>query len=112
MLPTPYVVGVKRYLPGAVDTHGNPLDAWSDPVDLPVSAIAPGAMVEAGQPNRDVSEIAYTILAPPHPNMPAERDLVVLFGVEFPVSGKPKDWTMGPWTFAPGWSFELQRVEG
>ena len=111
-LPSPYTLGVRRYVPGAKDARGNPVDAWADPIDLPVSGIAPGAMQEPGLPLRDASEVAFTVYLPAHENMPTERDLVTYGGVDYPVNGRPKDWGQGPFGFTAGWTFELRNPEG
>lgn len=113
MLPTPWSVGVKRFSPdGVEDAHGNSSDAYAEPLPLPCYFIAPGAMDEPANANRDLSVVEFTIGAPENPNLPAERDRVVLEGVEYAVNGKPKDWNRGPFGYRPGVTFELRKVEG
>lgn len=110
--PSPHTVGVRAFLSGVTDAHGNPVESWADPVDLAVHAIAPGSL-EPPSPNRDLSVISWTVLAPDGPGLPGPRDRVVVLGREYTVEGEVKDWTHGPWRFeSAGVSFELKRVEG
>lgn len=112
-LNTPYEVLVNRRGPSpGDDVYGNPLPGVVTVLTLPVYGIQPGAMVEPDQPNRDLSLIAYTILAPIHENLPVEGDTVTIDGVEHEVEGRVKDWTRGPFGFTPGATFELLRAEG
>lgn len=116
MFETPFVLQVKRYeAEVSKDSHGNAVSGYADPVDWPVHSIVPGAMVEPGDANRDLSLIAYTVLAPVDELLPGERDLVVLDGVDYPVNGHPGDFSRAaPWapdTLATA-TVELQRVEG
>ena len=118
-LPTPYTVGVRRFIPGAEDPRGNPVKEWADPVDWPVSAVAPGIIDEPGKEDRDLSLEWYTILAPVgHVNQPTERDRVVvpwISGRDFDVDGVPKDFTRPFWgrdTVRGGLQVTIRRAEG
>lgn len=110
--PTPYTLQRKPYVPGARDALGNVVDTWGDPVDLPVHGIAPGAMVEASEPGRDLSMIVYSLLCPAG-TVASERDLVTVDGKDFEVDGFPKDYTRGPWRNpVAGVVILLKRAEG
>lgn len=109
---TPHTIDVQRRLAGGVDAHGNPVESWGDMLPLPCYFIAPGAMDEPGASGRDVSVVLYTVGAPAHPNLPDEYDRVLLGGAEFKVHGRPSNWNLGPFGYAPGVTFELTRTEG
>jgi hypothetical protein len=116
LFPVTATVGVKRFIEGATDPRGNPVKAWADPVDWPVSAVAPGVLDEPGKEDRDLSLEHYTLLAPHgHVNEPREFDRVVLAdrpGRDFDVDGVPKDWTHGPFGWAAGVQVTIKRAEG
>ncbi len=97
-LPTPYTLGVKRYQPGAKDSHNNPVDAWADPVDWPVYAYASGANAEPSEAGRDLSLVLWTVYAPSGDTLPAALDRVVLDGDEYAVEGEPRDYSHDPWS--------------
>ena len=113
MIPEPkYWAGWRAHTPGQVDAHGNPADEWAAAVPLPVLWVAPGAMTESGTPRRDLSEIEWTVCTPA-PCPVGARDLLVVDGVEYAVSGEPRDWTRGPWPNpAAAVVIELKRSEG
>lgn len=104
---------VRRLQLGAEDAHGNQAEAHGDPEPWTVRGYAPGANVENGDPHRDLSVILWTVYADVSADIPAERDLVVLGGVEYAVEGRPADWTKGPWANpVAGVVVELKRAEG
>lgn len=96
-LPTPYALAVRRYQPGPKDSHGNPVDAWADPVAWPVHAYASGANDEPSEPGRDLSLVLWTVYAPADANLPGALDRVVLGGTEYAVEGEPRDYSHSPW---------------
>lgn len=78
-----------------------------------VHAIAPGAMREPSEPNRDLSIIAYTLYGPAAGAPTSAAAQVVLDGVTYSVDGTPKDWTRGPGPVGVGGVVvELTRAEG
>ena len=115
-IPTPHTLSVRQYVEGATDAHGNPVDDWADPVAWLVHGVAPGASEEPRKPNRDLSEVLWTVYAPATGLVPGVRDQVLLpwvEGVWFDVNGAPDDWSKGPWQFpAAGVVVELRRAEG
>lgn len=94
------------------NAHGQTTYTFADPHDWAVYGLAPGARAEAVQPNRDVSEVAWTIFAPVSDDAPTAKDLVVLDGTEYPVEGEPQDWSRGPFGSPGGLVVELKRGEG
>lgn len=113
-IPTRWEFRVKRYVPGAKDPLGNPVDTWADPVPLPAHGIQPGAMTEPGEPGRNADEVLWTILAPAGTQV-GSRDKVLLPGMaeEFDVVGHLADFSMGPWPFdEAGVAVEVGHVEG
>lgn len=112
MIPTPYTLRVRTVTPGAEDEFGNPTETMTER-DWHVHAVAPGAMSDPAQPNRDLSLIAYTILAPASADAPGEDDEVQVDGEWLTVNGRPSDWTRGPWVFPDaGVTVELARANG
>lgn len=113
MLPITATLGVKRRIEGATDAHGNPVVSYAEPTDWRIHGLQPGANAEPGQPNRDLSEIVWTVYAPANDEAPGEYDLVVVDGEDFEVEGRPSDWTRGPWPNpVAGLVVELRRAEG
>lgn len=109
---TPWVVGVKRLVSNGEDAHGNPTRTYADPVMLPCYFVAPGAVSEPGDSNRDLSVVEFTVGAPAHRNMPTEYDRVLIDGAEYDVNGRPANHNRGPFGYEPGFTFELKAVEG
>lgn len=109
-LPTPYTVGVRAYIPGLIDAHGNEVSGWADPVEISVYAIAPRTSNEP-EPGRMEVYVGKSILAPPSANI-GPHDHVVIDGVEYEVEGEVGDWNTGPFSWSPGISINLSRVEG
>lgn len=110
--PTPHTLHVRHRIVGGEDAHGNPTAGWSEPQPWLVHGIAPGANEEPGLKGRDLSEVAWTVYAPPV-DPPHEGDRVIVDGDEFEVDGRPSDWSRGPWVFtAAGLSVRLKRIEG
>lgn len=105
---------VRRFSPaGEPDAHGNTAATYGDPESWVVRGLAPGAMDEPGNANRDLSLIEWTVYADANDSAPGERDLVLVDGDEFTVEGRPSDWTRGPWANpAAGLVIELRRAEG
>lgn len=114
MIPIRWTFQVKRYVAGATDPLGNPVDSWGDPESLPAHGIQPGAMNEPGEPGRNADEVLWSVLAPAG-TVVGVRDKVILPGIadEFDVIGHPKDYTMGPWlNEVAGVVIEVGRVNG
>ena len=115
MIPTRFTVTVRELVEGPDDAHGNPTVSWAEDV-WQVHGIAPGAMSDPDDQNRDKSLIAWTVYGPRAGGYPrSPRAEIRLPGIStwFPVNGTPDDWTMGPWLheFA-GLSVALLKVEG
>lgn len=113
MFPTPHVLGVRRLTSGSTGAHGNATKTLADPIDWHVHALVPGSMQEPNQPNRDLSIVAWSVLAPKSEQVPTADDVVVLDDEDYEVVGDPQDFTRGPWS-APfaGVVVELTRSEG
>ena len=112
MIPTPFTLRVRSTTTGAPDEFGNPTTTTTER-DWPVHGIAPGAMSDPAQPNRDASLIAYTVLAPKSTDAPTEADEVLVDGEWLAVNGRPSDWTRGPWPFpGAGLTVELSATNG
>lgn len=106
------ILHVRRLTSGADDGHGNVGETFADPTPWEVWGLAPGSMREAIV-GRDLSEVAWSVLAPKSAAMPTERDVVVVDGADYAVNGRPQDFTRGPWENpGAGVVVELVRVEG
>lgn len=112
MIPTPYLLPVREPVTGDPDDFGNATTTWVEHT-WAVHGVAPGAMVEPGQPNRDLSLILYTVYGPVKDAPFSEDAEVMVSGEWLPVNGRPRDWTQGPWANpVAGVVVELRRAEG
>lgn len=113
MLPTPYTVGLERFVPGATNAHGAPRDEWLPAVDLLVHGWAPpGSDKEPFEAGRTPVIRDLDVYAPAG-TVVASKDKVTLPGVGvFKVVGHEEDYTKGPWQWAAGVRVNLLRVEG
>lgn len=112
-LPTPYTLAVRRFNPGATDAHGNPVKGWKAGVDWPVFAYYSGANAEPHLPNRDLSMVLWTVLAPANDLLPTAEDLVTLRGVDYAVEGEPQEYKNDPWQHHVGEAVVyLRKAEG
>lgn len=110
--PTPYTVTRATHTPGALDAHGNPVDAWSDPESVKVHGWAPPSADKVpGDDNRDAVIRDLDVYAPAG-TLGGPRDLWVIDGVPYTQVGHGEDFTRGPWQWAAGVRVSLKRVEG
>lgn len=112
--PSPHRLQVRKYVPATEpDEFGNLGGTLADPVDWWVRSVDPVPNRETATANRDLATLAYSIQADKSPQVPSYRDVVVYDGQEYPVDGRPDDWTVGPWANpAAGVTVYLKRVEG
>lgn len=111
MIPLLFTVGVRAFLPGAEDEHGNPIEDWAPATPHKVYGWSAPSSTEPKMAGHDRVIVDVELLAPE--GFPAKpRDLVVLDGVEFQVLGYAEDFNHGPFGFRPGLVVNLQRVEG
>ncbi|MDN5725162.1 MAG: hypothetical protein L0G99_04410 [Propionibacteriales bacterium] len=114
MIPARITVHVSRYTGKQRDPLGNISEGWGDPEPLKVQGIAPGAMVEPGEANRDASRIAWTLYCPAGTEV-GERDRIDIAGQTYEVAGRPKPFDQGPWDWTRGLGgtvIELEAVTG
>lgn len=116
LVPSSHTISVKRFSQEGKDGHGNTTKVYADPVPWQVRSIDPGVSGLAGEPyeqGRDLSLVLYTIQADTGPNVPGERDRVVVNGVDLDVYGRPQDWSRGPWPNpVAGVTVRLKAAEG
>lgn len=113
-IPTPWTVGHKVWSESGRDAHGNAVDVWADPVDVPVHGVAPlvreGREPDSG--NRSLVVEGLQLFAPAGTRIDA-MDRVVWRGEEFEVDGEVGDYTSGPWRNpVAGVVINLKRAEG
>lgn len=106
-----YKLGIKRYLEGAEDAHGNPVEGWGDVELVDVYAIAPTSSTEPSEAGRGAIIDGLTVLAPDDYDIDA-RDRAVYRGSEYSIEGNLADWNTGAFSFKPGYQFNLKKVEG
>lgn len=110
-LTAKHTLGIKRYLEGAEDAHGNPVEGWEPAEYVKVFAVAPTSSQEPSESGRDAVITGLTVLAPVDVVIDA-KDRVLWNGIEYTVEGDVADWTTGPFNFKPGIQFNLKRVDG
>lgn len=112
--PFGVTVEVLRHSPGAVvDGYEEP-DTWATAFYAKGCALAPGAVSETFEPNRDGVGVDFTIYFPPGVTVGA-RDRVMLPGDSTPyeVKGAPQDWGVNPFTGASsGVVVQVGRFDG
>lgn len=114
MLPKPWTVGHRVWSQSGRDAHGNAVDSWADPVDVPVHAVAPlvreGREPDSG--NRSLVVDGLQVFAPAGVRF-GPHDRVVWRGGTFEVDGETADYTAGPWANpVAGVVINLKRSEG
>ena len=110
MRPAETPIGVRAFVEGAKDSHGNPVRSWRPPVERLVFGTYPRYRNEPTV-GRSETVVGLTVLAPPGFEIDY-RDRVVVDGVEYEVDGEVGDWTRGPFGWAPGVEFALTRAGG
>jgi hypothetical protein len=106
-----HTIGIKRYLEGAEDAHGNPIEGWGPEEPVKVFAIVPTSSVEPTAVGREAVITGLSILAPSSVQV-SHKDRILIGSEEFTIEGEVADWTRGPFSFKPGIQFALKRVEG
>jgi hypothetical protein len=112
--PYGVTVNLLRHSPGAVvDGYEEP-DTWLAPIPVPGCALAPGAVVEGFEANREGVGVEFTLYMPPGMTVKA-RDRISLPGHAdpFEVIGPGRDWGRNPFTGrASGVVVQLGRFDG
>jgi len=107
-------VGVLAHVPGAVVDGYQDADSWGAPVVYSGCAVAPGAVVEVFEPNRDGAGVEFTVYFPPGAVV-GVRDRVSLPGHAdpFDVTGTAQVWGRSPFTGGPsGVVVQVGRFDG
>lgn len=112
MIPrTTYTIGIRDYVEGVKDAHGNTTSGWGNTRNVEVWGIAPRFSNETYETGRNPVITGYTIIAPPDLVID-RRSLVIWDGVEYEVEGEVGDWTTGPFAYRPGVTINIKRVGG
>lgn len=99
--PLPFTCLHGAYVAGIVDSHGNTIPGWSDPVPVdcfwwsPSSVEPLAAPTGSDQVSVDITLVVDSSLSVDH------RDRFTVNGHDFEVVGLPKDYDHGPWGFSP-----------
>lgn len=107
-------VGVQEHVPGAFVDGYLEAESWGAAVVYEGCAVAPGAVAEVFEPNRDGAGVEFTVYFPPGARV-GPRDRVVLPGHDepFEVGGVARDWGRNPFTGSPsGVVVEVGRFDG
>lgn len=112
--PSPHRLQVRRFTKATEpDEMGNYASGLGDPEDWWVRSIDPVPNRESATANRDLATLAYSIQADKTDKVPSYRDVVLVDGQEYPVDGRPDDWSNGPWPNpAAGVTVYLKKIEG
>lgn len=100
------------FLPGARDAHGDDVDAWGDPVQVPVYGVGPASQDEAIR--EQMTGVATRLTVYCSEGFASHRDRVTIPGdpAPFEVVGYPQNYNLGPFGWAPGFTIALRRVDG
>ena len=129
MFPFGETVTFEALSTSATDAHGNPVESFVDPVDVPGCGFDPGGTVETYTPGRDAVVSSPRLFIPSGVFVYEEtnlfvldefgsrygvnaRDRVTVRGIRYEVQGDPADW-INPFTgWSPGGVVNLSRVAG
>lgn len=113
MLPTPYVLSVRRWQTGTTpNAHGYSEGSHGAPETFSVHSVAPGPSLEAMAAGRTTAQVAWTVYAPAGVSINS-KDLVTFNGTEYGVVGDSLSYTFSPWVNPiAGVTFELKKMEG
>lgn len=91
-----YTLHVRPFAGGSRDAHGNTVATFGPLREWRVFGFASGANTSPYDPNREhLSHVLWTVYAPVA-GLPADRDRVVLGGVEYDIDGQPRDYSHDP----------------
>ncbi|NKG21106.1 hypothetical protein [Paeniglutamicibacter terrestris] len=102
-------IGHRAFVEGSVDTQNNPIETWAAAVPRMVFGWGPPAPEDEIRNDRDVIIESQMVLSP-DADWLDPRDRIVLAGVEYEVHGGPRDFTHGPFNFAPGYAIQVKRA--
>lgn len=109
--PLAQTVQHEPYIPGAVDSHGNPIRTWGPPVDVEVYGWSSPSSTEPKMAGHDRVIVDVEVYAPSTWIVHA-HDHVTVGGTVHDVIGEPEDYNHGPFRWKPGIVVNLQRVKG
>lgn len=111
VLATPHTLQVLRRQAGAQDAHGNPTTSYADPIDWPVTYVAPKASEPSGA-HRQLTQTDIEVAAPKTDQAPGPADRVVV-GESVCEVISVEDFTTGPFEHpSTGLRYQLRRMEG
>ena len=110
--PLAQVVSHLAYVGQVRNDRGNLVDAWADPVEVPVYGWHTSATHEPQIAGHDRVLVDAQVLAP-QSWRPSPRDKVTLPGFgEYQVIGETEDFNHGPFGWEPGNRVNLRKVTG
>jgi len=98
------------YTSGGVDAHGNPVEGFTDPVDVPNVAVAPVSTEESLASGVRVEDGITLYVEPGFACGPQDR--FVVRGLTYEVAGSFLDWSNPFVHHRPGGTITLRRVTG
>lgn len=108
MFPEPHTVGYMKR--SAAHDGMSEVESWSDPVDLPVIAIAPPEQDDITRPERTGYTHVLDLYMKSSPS--GHRDKFVVHGEEYSAEGVPDNFNFGPFGFNPGVRVRLMKAVG
>lgn len=108
----PYTVTREAFTPGALDAHGNPVDAWAAGVSVSAIAWAPAGADKAPVVVDGHPVITDMDLYLPPSTTNAHRDKWTLTGTEYQQVGRGEDYTHGPFEWEAGIRVNLKLATG
>lgn len=109
-IPLLWSVGVCTFQEGGRDSHGKPIQSWSDPVYVKVYGWSEPTLEEAAVLFHDREIVDLRVLVPAGFTV-GSMDRVVVEGDSYDVVGK-SDFTHGPFGYQPGGVVNLRRATG
>ena len=110
MFPERFTVKHSARSSGSVDSHGNPVESWSSPVDVKVYGWGPPSPDVETRPELSGVKIVLDVFCKTAFCGPGDR--VTVGGILYDVVGHPEDFNHGPFGFTPGYRVSLKRAEG
>ena len=108
--PTPHTIEVRDRVDGALDAFGDEVVEWADWRPMGVMGWAPTTTTEPKTVGVDRVVVDLEVFSPA--TVTARSQVRLPDGRIFDVVGEPEDWNRGPFGYAPGYVFNLRRVDG
>lgn len=109
--PFGITVQLKRYISGATDSHGNPVDEWGTAETIADCALDPGSSEVTRDPGSGRVIVESTLYTPYGVSID-EKDRVIISDAVYEVEGIIQQWRNPFSGSSPGASVNLRLVHG